>query len=68
METTMTNSSQGSAQILEFPARGRFAASGQRDEPETTAILMRPRVGNVACGSGWYHEEAIQEAERAGKN
>jgi Protein of unknown function (DUF2735) len=25
------------------------------------------RIGRVASGGGWYHEEAIQKAERARK-
>jgi len=61
-----TNSDRASAKIFQFPARGRFAASGHREE--TTAPLASPPVVKAAMGSGWYHEEAIQDAERARKN
>jgi hypothetical protein len=55
-----------SAEIIQFPARGRFAARG----------MMEKRVANsdvvpaaVSYGS-WYHDDAIQEAkdEKSGKN
>jgi hypothetical protein len=60
----------GSAKILMFPARGRFAAGSQRDESRPPNVALLPGV-KVASGSGWYHEAAIQDsikAERAGKN
>ena len=63
-----TNSDRASAKIYQFPARGRFAASGHREDAKTTAPLPSPPVVKAAVGSGWYHEEAIQEAERARKN
>jgi Protein of unknown function (DUF2735) len=59
----MTNNPQGgSATIYQFPARGRFAIDRRRDEAARTAT---PRVVQTACGSAWYHEEAIAQAERA---
>ena len=58
----------GSARIYQFPARGRFAASGQREESEPAANATLPRDVKVVASSGWYHDEAIQEAERARKN
>ena len=66
-----TNSDRASAKIYQFPARGRFAASGpsgHRNDTETTATLPSPPVVKAAVGSGWYHEAAIQDAERARKN
>jgi hypothetical protein len=53
----------GSARIYQFPARGRFVASGQREssDPATTAAL--PRDVKIVAGGAWYHDEAIQ-AER----
>jgi hypothetical protein len=59
----MTSFQGESAKIYEFPRRGRFAAAAQREE--ASAALAAPRV---ACGGAWYHDEAIQEAERARKN
>jgi Protein of unknown function (DUF2735) len=49
-----TNSHSGSATIYAFPARGRFAPGGRRDDS--------PRMTKVVIGDAWYHEEAIQEA------
>ena len=57
----------GSAKIYPFPARGRFAAGGQREEFRLAANVQLPPSVKIASGSGWYHEAAIQ-TERAGKN
>ncbi|HEX3441580.1 MAG TPA: DUF2735 domain-containing protein [Pseudolabrys sp.] len=54
-----TNSHSGSATIYAFPARGRFAPGGRRDNSEK---LVSPRMTKVVIGEAWYHEEAIQEA------
>ena len=66
----MTNShDRVSAKIYEFPARGRFANVGQhQDKPVTSQNLLSPRVARVESGSGWYHDEAIRDAEYARKN
>ena len=58
----------GSAKIYAFPARGRFAASDYSDEAKPAAHITSPQVVNAAVGGGWYHEAAIQDAERARKN
>jgi hypothetical protein len=57
--TMTTNSHSGSATIYAFPARGRFALSGHRDDSEK---LASPRATKPVIGDAWYHEEAIQEA------
>ena len=67
-----TNSYRGSAKIYQFPARVRPALGGRRAETEPTEDLSPPnlaslRVTQAAFGSAWYHEEAVQEAERASK-
>jgi hypothetical protein len=55
-----TSHVQASATIYEFPKRGRFAVAAQCDENN-----LSPRVARVAYGSGWYHDEAIEDdAER----
>jgi hypothetical protein len=63
---TMTTNSEeaGSAKIYQFPARGRFAAVTPR-ESKPTAI---PPQHVAAVSGGWYHDEAIQDAERARKS
>ena len=59
-----TSIAGGSAQIYEFPPRGRFALNG-RDESQLRANLEAQPLVKVASGSGWYHDAAIQEAEHS---
>ena len=54
----MSTTTERSATIYQFPARGRFAVSTQHDEP--AAASLAPRVKTVS-GSAWYHEEAVAE-------
>jgi hypothetical protein len=63
-----TNFDSGSATIYQFPARGRFAENVRGEEANATANAGSPQVAKIVFGSGWYHDEAIQEAERARKN
>jgi Protein of unknown function (DUF2735) len=63
-----TSHDRGSAQIHQFPPRGRFAAGARRDESNAFAGIASSRVPTMAFGGSWYHEEAIQEAERARKS
>jgi hypothetical protein len=56
-----TTISTGSAQIYQFPPRGRFALSAE------TNVESQPLV-KVMAGSGWYHDAAIQDAERPRSN
>jgi hypothetical protein len=54
----------GSARIYQFPAGGRAALGGRRYEESKSAAEPGPTpVDAVACGSGWYHEAAIQDSE-----
>lgn len=55
------------ARIYQFPARGRFAASEQREESMLAANFSSQRVAKIVFGGAWYHEEAV-EAERTNKN
>lgn len=60
-----TNVHRESARIYTFPARGRFADTGQdRKGSEDNAT----RTAAAAPGSAWYHEEAIREMEPSRKN
>jgi hypothetical protein len=61
------NSDRESAKIYQFPARGRFAAN-KSSETKGAATPTSQHVVKVAVGSGWYHDAAIQEEERAHKN
>jgi hypothetical protein len=60
----MASIAGGSAQIYEFPLRGRFALKG-RDESQLRANLEAQPLVKVASGSGWYHDAAIAEAEHS---
>lgn len=59
----MMNSSanQGSAKIYQFPAGGRAALGGRRDD-ETRTELATPPVNLADCSGSWYHAAAIEEA------
>lgn len=57
-----TSAPRESAEIIQFPLRGRFAPD--QDQAKGGAS----RFPKVAIGSNWYHDEAIQEAETARKN
>jgi len=64
-----------SATIYQFPTRTRARPVGrlqdlQRGDLHGESNLALPtsasmRVANASFGSGWYHDEAIREAERA---
>ena len=61
----MNNRNQESARIYQFPARGRAALGGKRlDEFASAAPQSLERVNEVACSDSWYHQAAIQDAER----
>jgi hypothetical protein len=60
----MTTNFSGSAKIYTFPARGRFAAGNSSEQVKPAANISFPRGVRVASGSAWYHEEAIQEANK----
>jgi hypothetical protein len=61
-----TNLHRGSAKILQFPARVRPLSGGHGDTAKPGENLSSP-FARMACGSAWYHEEAIQD-ERGSKN
>jgi hypothetical protein len=51
-----------SAKIYQFPAGGRAASSIKR-EPASAATSAKVATGSrIVFGSGWYHDDAIQEA------
>jgi hypothetical protein len=64
--TMTTNVHFGSANIYQFPAREHFAAGTLREDHKSASNpALSPRAARAASGSGWYHDEAILEAERA---
>ena len=60
------NAIRESATIYQFPVGGRAALGGHPLEANPTGSLAR--VAKVAASGAWYHEEAMQEAQRARKN
>jgi hypothetical protein len=52
----MTTLHHGSATIFQFPVRGRFAATPERND----ASSAQQRAAKVAVGGAWYHDEAIR--------
>ncbi len=67
----MSNQSQESARIYQFPAGGRAALGGRRWEEfsaNAAANLHVERVHEAACSDSWYHEAAIQEAAERGRD
>jgi hypothetical protein len=56
-----TDNDRGSARIYRFPARGRFANGN--DKSARSVLFASPMVKTTACGSSWYHEEAIREED-----
>ena len=62
-----TSHDRVSAVIYEFPVRGRFAKPSQHNEMAAANVLSS-RVAKISYGSGWYHDQAIEEDERSRKN
>jgi Protein of unknown function (DUF2735) len=60
-----TSTSGGSAQIYQFPPRGRFAVNAG-DNPQLRINLEAQALPKVASGSGWYHDAAIQDERSRG--
>jgi hypothetical protein len=58
-----TNRTRESARIYQFPAGGRAGLEARRDGPKTAVQPATQNVAVTACGSGWYHDEAVREAE-----
>ena len=59
----MPSLNRGSAEIIAFPPRGRFAAG----EDDLNNARTQARTAKAVSGSSWYHEEAIRD-ERNTKN
>ena len=59
----MTTPITGTAKIYTFPPRGRFALRMQGDTLAPQANVQLPEGAEFAHqGSGWYHEEAVQDS------
>ena len=59
------------AKIYQFPTRGKAGIGENREKAKPVAPVAdvtSQRFVDAADGSGWYHEAAIQEADRARKH
>jgi uncharacterized protein DUF2735 len=68
-----TDFQRGSAQIYQFPVGGRRALGGQGEAGRSgeSAPVPSPtslRFADAAFGGAWYHEQAVQDAERASRS
>jgi hypothetical protein len=67
-----TDFQRGSAQIYQFPVRARRALGSQREDArsgENAAVNSASlRFADAAFGGAWYHEQAVQDAERASRS
>ncbi len=64
-----TNLSQGSAQIFQFPPRGRFAIGGDDARNKNAATFATSFPAINAISGAWYHDEAVRDdAEPTRKN
>jgi len=62
----MTIPITGTARIYAFPPRGRFALGVQGNTRALQANVQLPEGAEFAHqGSGWYHEEAVQDSHKA---
>ena len=52
------------AKIFQFPAGGRAALGGQRNEAKSSNSSNSHKVSEVACAGAWYHEAAIRDMDR----
>lgn len=51
------------AKIYAFPTKVRSTTDDFRGKTGSVKELASKRLPNIACGSAWYHEEAIQNAD-----
>jgi len=61
------NSHRETAKIYQFPAGGRVGVRDNRTTITPLDAVVPVRAPKVVFGSGWYHEEAIQDSEQARK-
>ncbi len=62
-----TNNFQQSAKIYQFPVRTPSIVAGSREQATPAVNVTSTRLAKAASSSGWYHDAAIQEAERSAR-
>ena len=58
-----TTAHRETATLYAFPSGGRANRGGSRKG--APAHPPPAKIAQAECGSGWYHEAAVEEAERA---
>ncbi|WP_084507407.1 DUF2735 domain-containing protein [Geminicoccus roseus] len=58
---------QDSAKIYQFPVRAKPAGASFRGPSLPVTDIRTTQYVHVDCGAGWYHEAAVQDAERAAR-
>lgn len=59
------NTNRETAEIIPFPLRARASSIEHHDAEAAVVKFPLPHIARVACGNCWYHETAIQDADRA---
>jgi Protein of unknown function (DUF2735) len=63
----ITELERRSATIFEFPRKARNSPAVAGEPRRPAAVIVPAYVASATCGSGWYHEAAIEEARRDAK-
>lgn len=58
-----TNPHPITANIYQFPLKGRFDAHRAREAAKTAHLGKNAPLAFAPLGSGWYHEAALRDAE-----
>lgn len=64
----MTAQRTRSAEIIQFPARGRFAPDHQESKAAPPGLGSACAVRAAIGGGAWYHDEAIRDDAANRKN
>ena len=62
-----TVSGRESARVYQFPTKAAAATRRQSQGGQFATDVTAPRMPTVEFGSAWYHEAALQDAERSRK-
>jgi len=60
-----TNPDRETAEIIPFSLQTRVPSREHHDAEAAVVTFPLPRIARTACGNCWYHEAAIQDADRA---
>jgi hypothetical protein len=54
------------AKVLQFPLTSRAGKGSVQTSGRM--VVDRPAIADVECGSGWYHDAALHDANKARHN